>query len=63
MLEREFGEKCIIMHFLRVEKDRKSLQRRVRRDAEKRFEGARGGKEAGTDFNLEGEFGVSPLFA
>src|ERR1700733_2439967 len=38
MLRTDFGEKCIIMHFLGWEKDEKSSQRRGRRDAEKRFE-------------------------
>jgi hypothetical protein len=38
MLEGDFGEKCIIMHFLGEEKDEKSAERRVWRDAGKRFE-------------------------
>jgi len=35
MFEGDFGEKCIIMQFLGTEKDRKSVERRVRRE---RFE-------------------------
>jgi hypothetical protein len=63
MLRTDFGKKCIIVQFLGMKKDRKSPQRRVRRDAEKRFERAMGTKEAGTDFDLESELGISPLFA
>jgi hypothetical protein len=38
MLRADFRKKCIIMHFLEAEKDRKSAQLRVRKGVEKRFE-------------------------
>ena len=38
MLRTEFGEKCIILHFLGMEKDRKTSQCRDAEPAEKRFE-------------------------
>jgi hypothetical protein len=39
MFGENFGEKCIIMHFLGSEKDRKKPLTQRRRGAEKRFEG------------------------
>jgi hypothetical protein len=42
MFGRNFGEKCIMMQFLGMEKDGKLSQRRVRRAAEKKFEGEQG---------------------
>jgi hypothetical protein len=38
MVREDFCEKCIIVHFLGVEKDKKSYQRRDAEYAEKRFE-------------------------
>jgi hypothetical protein len=53
MLEGDFVEKWIMMHFLREEKAGKSSQRRVRRDAEKRFEEDQRGKNPSENKNAQ----------
>jgi hypothetical protein len=52
MFGRDFGEKCIIVQFLELEKDRKSSQRRVRGDAEEGFEEDRRWKNPSEDKNV-----------
>jgi hypothetical protein len=63
----DFGEKCIIVQFLEPRKDGKdrktSLYAETRR-AQRKVLGDTGVQERRwVAFSLEGEFGISPLFA